>query len=336
MQMKALRSANFAKLASSSSTRDVYCDTSISAGTPAGYCLSQMRSMVLPLWFGPRLLGRDAAFGAVLSNGAADGKRQRVVTRSPAGRKERAGSARPKPGLTAGRGGGLLSRRLGLGGALGFDRRLCGSLRLGRLRGGLVTGGDRLFAGFWGARRLGIHVSDGGRPCSGLRIGLGLLLGLAGILIRAIRLFRRNPRFLSPRPRGLLFGVPGHGGNQCGAGLGRTRIDRYWLRGRGRRRQQLRRFYHRRLQSGGEEGDRSLATGRAAGRGVAGNGLLILVAGGPLAFSSAHLVAQVRGRGVDRHQIVDCAERGAQPRQRVVGKTPLEQLRRFRRARVAG
>src|SRR6476659_4872825 len=63
MQMKALRSANFAKLSSSSSTRDVYCDTSISAGTPAGYCLSQMRSMVLPLWFGPRLLGRDAVFG---------------------------------------------------------------------------------------------------------------------------------------------------------------------------------------------------------------------------------------------------------------------------------
>src|SRR6266436_5491359 len=182
MQMKALRSANFAKLSSSSSTRDVYCDTSISAGTPAGYCLSQMRSMVLPLWFGPRFSGRDALFGAVLSNGAADGKRQRVVDRSPAG-KDRAGSDRPNPGLTAGRGGGLLIRRLGLGGALGFDRRLCGSLGLCRLRGGLIAGGDRLFAGFWGSssRRLGIRVSDGGRLCGGLGIGLGLLLGLAGI-----------------------------------------------------------------------------------------------------------------------------------------------------------
>src|SRR6266436_3598681 len=79
MQMKALRSANFAKLSSSNSTRDVYWDTSISAGTPGGYCLSQMRSMVFPLWFGPRFLGRDALFGAVLSNAAADGKRQRVI-----------------------------------------------------------------------------------------------------------------------------------------------------------------------------------------------------------------------------------------------------------------
>src|SRR5438034_278323 len=79
MQMKALRSANFAKLSSSNSTRDVYWDTSISAGTPAGYCLSQMRSMVFPLWFGPHFLGRDALFGAVLSNAAADGKRQRII-----------------------------------------------------------------------------------------------------------------------------------------------------------------------------------------------------------------------------------------------------------------
>src|SRR6185437_15380901 len=49
MQMKALRSLNLAKLSSSSSTRDEYWATSISAGTPAGYCLSQMRSMSLPL-----------------------------------------------------------------------------------------------------------------------------------------------------------------------------------------------------------------------------------------------------------------------------------------------
>jgi hypothetical protein len=50
MQMNALRSANFAKLSSSSSTSDEYWVTSISAGTPAGYCLSQIRSMVFPLW----------------------------------------------------------------------------------------------------------------------------------------------------------------------------------------------------------------------------------------------------------------------------------------------
>src|ERR1019366_8732818 len=49
MQMKALRSLNFAKLSSSSSTRDEYWVTSISAGTPAGYCFSQMRSMLFPL-----------------------------------------------------------------------------------------------------------------------------------------------------------------------------------------------------------------------------------------------------------------------------------------------
>src|SRR6266566_5175607 len=104
MQMKALRSANFAKLSSSNSTRDVYWDTSISAGTPTGYCLSQMRSMVFPLWFGPRFLGRDALFGAVLSNAAADGKRQRIIGVSLI---EGAGSGGPKPGLTAWRGGGL-------------------------------------------------------------------------------------------------------------------------------------------------------------------------------------------------------------------------------------
>src|SRR5664279_2989488 len=72
--MKALRSRNFAKLSSSNSTSDEYCVTSISAVTPAGYCLSQIRSMVLPLWFNSPLLGRDALFWAVLSNAAADGK----------------------------------------------------------------------------------------------------------------------------------------------------------------------------------------------------------------------------------------------------------------------
>jgi hypothetical protein len=35
--------------------------------------------MVFPLWFYFPLLGRDALFWAVLSNAAADGKRQRVM-----------------------------------------------------------------------------------------------------------------------------------------------------------------------------------------------------------------------------------------------------------------
>src|SRR3981189_2550025 len=51
MQMKAWRSLNLEKLSSSNSTRDSYWVTSMSAGTPAGYCLSQMRSMLFPLWF---------------------------------------------------------------------------------------------------------------------------------------------------------------------------------------------------------------------------------------------------------------------------------------------
>src|SRR5882757_1514956 len=48
MQMNALRSANFAKLSSKRSTSDPYRVASISAGTPAGYCLSQIRSMSFP------------------------------------------------------------------------------------------------------------------------------------------------------------------------------------------------------------------------------------------------------------------------------------------------
>src|SRR6202165_2679193 len=58
MQMKALRSLNLAKLSSSNSTSDEYWGTSMSAGTPAGYCLSQMRSMVFPLLI-QGLIGSD-------------------------------------------------------------------------------------------------------------------------------------------------------------------------------------------------------------------------------------------------------------------------------------
>src|SRR5215213_4794244 len=79
MQMKALRSANLAKLSSSNSTSDEYWLISISAGTPAGYCLSQIRSMVLPSGLFAVLPGWDALFCAVLSNAAAEGKRLRAI-----------------------------------------------------------------------------------------------------------------------------------------------------------------------------------------------------------------------------------------------------------------
>src|SRR5437763_12352110 len=79
MQMKALRSANFAKLSSSSSTSDEYWDGSTSAGTPAGYCLSQIRSMVSPLRSIPPFGGTGDLFWAVLSKRGADGKRPRCI-----------------------------------------------------------------------------------------------------------------------------------------------------------------------------------------------------------------------------------------------------------------
>src|SRR6478609_2427780 len=82
MQMKALRSLNFAKLSSSSSTSDEYWVTSISAGTPAGYCLSQIRSMVLPLWLFPLFVGPGALFFGSIENAAADGKRLRAIDAS--------------------------------------------------------------------------------------------------------------------------------------------------------------------------------------------------------------------------------------------------------------
>src|ERR1700744_4327974 len=81
MQMKALRSENFAKLSSNSSTREAYWVTSISAGTPAGYCLGQMRSMDFPPVYlsliAAACLASIAGFGAILGNQAARGKRPR-------------------------------------------------------------------------------------------------------------------------------------------------------------------------------------------------------------------------------------------------------------------
>src|SRR6516164_4575203 len=71
MQMKALRSANFAKLSSSSATSEAYGAVSISAGTPGGYCLSQIRSMDFPSRLWPcfaGLMGRDGLYLGVLGD----------------------------------------------------------------------------------------------------------------------------------------------------------------------------------------------------------------------------------------------------------------------------
>src|SRR6266581_9093678 len=66
MHMKALRSLNLAKPSSSNSTSEVYWVTSMSAGTPAGYCLSQMRSMLFPLCFKfPASWGGTSVLGSI-------------------------------------------------------------------------------------------------------------------------------------------------------------------------------------------------------------------------------------------------------------------------------
>src|SRR5581483_3588373 len=117
MQMKALRSANFAKLSSSSSTSEAYWVVSISAGTPGGYCLSQTRSMVFPP--NPvRLLPQDGLFGPTLVHAAAHGKRAR---RPAAGRNRGRFAASGAVGEEIGRRqpAGLLSLRFGLAAVLG-------------------------------------------------------------------------------------------------------------------------------------------------------------------------------------------------------------------------
>ena len=123
-------------------------------------------------------------------------------------------------------------------------------------------------------------------------------------------------------------------------GFGRPGIDRDRLGRRRRTSQQFRRLRHRRLQPGGEERHGGFAAARSAA--VGGNDVRVLVAGRPLALAAAHLLAQVRRRGVDRRQIVDGAERGLQPAQPVIGRSrapaiapraPRAPVRRTRRAR---
>src|SRR6266702_2851885 len=149
MQMKAWRSLNFEKLSSSNSTRDSYWDASMSAGTPAGYCLSQMRSMLFPHWFiSPASWGGTSALGSIEQCGGlwqAAARYRRIVNYF-------GGATAPY---------GLLIRWLGLaGGALGgrLSRGLCRSLGLGRLRG-LIGRGYRLCASFRG----GIGMLGGSR-----------------------------------------------------------------------------------------------------------------------------------------------------------------------------
>src|SRR3974390_1731399 len=161
MQMKALRSANLAKLSSKSATSEAYWVTSMSAGTPAGYCLSQTRSMVFPLLNPPLSVG--VLFGR-LGHSCARGNRSAVTSRADArdalprlahAMAARDRGSRLRPGVRSTR--RLVARRtlrrrlavgLGLRGRLG----LCGFRGIGRSRGGffrcvgLCAG---MFEGLW-------------------------------------------------------------------------------------------------------------------------------------------------------------------------------------------
>src|SRR6185503_4281750 len=167
MQMNALRSANFAKLSSNSSTSDEYWVRSISAGTPAGYCLSQIRSMVFPLWLFPCFSAGHACFGQYCEcrrrwQAAACYRRIAAVWNNSA--------ERPENCLITWLRGPLTSRLVF---ALGFS----GSVRLGRLRRGLVgdglggwlsvgRSGRLLFGragGLGGSLRSGVRMPDGSR-----------------------------------------------------------------------------------------------------------------------------------------------------------------------------
>src|SRR5437762_219066 len=287
MQINALRSANFAKLSSNSSTSDEYWVTSISAGTPAGYCLSQLRSMVFPLWLFPCFLAGPPCFGQYCEcrrrwQAAARYRRISAIWNNSAERQENCRIPRLR---------GPLTSRLGF--ALGFS----GSLRLGRLRRGLVSSGDRLGGGrlsfgrggrLGGSLRLGVRMPD--RHRLGCRLCAGFSLGR-----RSVRLLRCNLRFLAALCRRLLVGIRRNGCDQSRAGLGRASIDRNGLGRLRRASKHFRWLADRRLQPGGEERDGALA-GRCAAAAVGGDDVGVLVGGRPLALAVAHLVAQVRRR----------------------------------------
>src|ERR1700754_5161775 len=84
MQMNALRSANLVKLSSSNATSDEYWVTSMSDGTPGGYCLSQIRSMDLSpqnlrYLFCAGRKARTRAISRSIGNAARYGKRLRAI-----------------------------------------------------------------------------------------------------------------------------------------------------------------------------------------------------------------------------------------------------------------
>src|SRR5689334_1558860 len=122
MQMNDLRSANFTKLSSSNSTSDEYWVRSMSAGTPGGYCLSQIRSMGLsPREFAvfvlctPRQEAGALVFRSI-GNAARYGKRLRVIdalVRQAQSRLMAAGPAQ-NPGQ------GVCDQPAGLASGLGF------------------------------------------------------------------------------------------------------------------------------------------------------------------------------------------------------------------------
>src|SRR3984957_9483732 len=179
MQMKALRSENFAKLSSSNSTRDVYWVTSISAGTPAGYCLSQMRSMLFPLRFNSSAAWDGTPRWAASVPGSIEqcgGRWQGARARPAQGCSKKGAGSSGRILPSGARRGGLLIRWPGVAGrALGFDRRLGDGLWLCRLGSRLVGHRDRFFGGLRGAIRFGTGVPDGGRVATGFGIGLGVL-----------------------------------------------------------------------------------------------------------------------------------------------------------------
>src|SRR6202022_4018728 len=174
MQMKALRSENLAKLSSSNSTSDEYWVTSISDGTPAGYCLSQIRSMSFsPL--SSLLLPASSGQGCLVSGNI-----------EQCGCRWQAAVHYRRIGLVAAL--RPLTSRLSLALAIAFG--LGGRFRLGWLGGG----GCGLLGGFRGRRcvRLGVVVPDS-RWLRGLlrfRLGFGLRirLGVGFGLRRGVRL----------------------------------------------------------------------------------------------------------------------------------------------------
>src|SRR5437870_4282187 len=164
MQMNALRSANFAKLSSNSATSDEYWLTSMSAGTPGGYCLSQIRSMGLSLESSEFVCAcipkdvRDGFYFRQYGHAAEYGKRMRVIDAS---------DARPQAGLTPQNPFESTGRLRRSTGRLGFRLGLCCG-RLGllwRCRRGLLRGlggGVRLCRGM-------LHLRLGRGGCRGLR-----------------------------------------------------------------------------------------------------------------------------------------------------------------------